>query len=126
MKRTPWWRGVTPHDNIQSGKIQDGVFAANLGQAIRGKGTKEYHDPVEFFAKTYITKGLRSLLVDSIKVLAGDISRDRVWNLKSSFGGGKTHSILAIHHLINNRNRIAKIRDGSLNCDITKLFADYL
>ena len=63
-----------------------------------GEGTDEYREPVEFFRRTYLTESLTGLLVGAIRRLAGR-GGDPVVQLQTNFGGGKTHSMLALYHL---------------------------
>ena len=63
-----------------------------------GEGTDEYREPVEFFRRTYLTESLQGLLVGAIRRLAGR-GGDPVVQLQTNFGGGKTHSMLALYHL---------------------------
>src|SRR5579875_287400 len=67
----PWREVVTPHPDVASGRYQEAEFAADLAQVVRGEGAAEYRDPVEFFRRTYLTEGLRLLLVDAARRLAG-------------------------------------------------------
>ena len=93
------WRDVAePHDDVASGRYQQAEFAADLGQVHRGHGVDEYRDPVEFFRRTYLTASLKSLLVGAIRRLSGG-DGDPVVQLQTNFGGGKTHSMLALYHL---------------------------
>src|SRR5689334_19329718 len=73
-------------------------FAADLSQVHRGEGVVEYRDPREFFRRTYITEGLRHLLKNALLRLSGK-GGDPVVELQTNFGGGKTHSMLALYHL---------------------------
>ena len=63
-----------------------------------GEGSDEYRDPREFFRRTYLTESLRRLLEGAARRLAGKGS-DPVVQLQTNFGGGKTHSMLALYHL---------------------------
>ena len=54
--------------------------------------------PREFFSRTYLTEGLGALLVGAAKRLSG-IGGDPVVELQTNFGGGKTHSMLALYHM---------------------------
>ena len=63
-----------------------------------GEGTDEYRDPVKFFRRTYLTESLKGLLVGAIRRVAGR-GGDPVVQLQTNFGGGKTHSMLALYHL---------------------------
>jgi predicted AAA+ superfamily ATPase len=95
----PWREVVTPHPDVASGRYQQAEFAADLGQVHRGEGTSEYSDPKEFYRRTYLTEGLKHLLVNSLRRLAGR-GGDPVVELQTNFGGGKTHSMLALYHLV--------------------------
>ena len=94
----PWREIVIPHKDVASGQYQQAEFAADLWQVHLGEGTDEYRDPVEFFRRTYLTESLKGLLVGAIHRLAGR-GGDPVVQLQTNFGGGKTHSILALYHL---------------------------
>ena len=94
----PWREIVTPHRDVASGGYQQAEFAADLWQVHLGEGTDEYREPVEFFRRTYLTESLKHLLVGAIRRLAGR-GGDPVVQLQTNFGGGKTHSMLALYHL---------------------------
>lgn len=96
----PWREVIRPHDDVARGEFTASEFAADLhfvhtGQAI---GT-EYSDPVEFFTRTYLTEGLRDLLSRALRRMNGSMDASPVVNLQTNFGGGKTHSMLALYHL---------------------------
>ena len=94
----PWREVVTPHKDVASGRYQQAEFAADLWQVHLGEGTDEYRDPVEFFRRTYLTESLQRLLVGAVHRLAGK-GGDPVVQLQTNFGGGKTHSMLALYHM---------------------------
>ncbi|MBP7678403.1 MAG: AAA+ family ATPase, partial [Thermoanaerobaculia bacterium] len=93
----PWREVVTPHADVASGGYQQAEFAADLWQVHLGEGTPEYRDPTEFFRRTYLTESLRALLVNGIRRIYGK-GGDPVVQLQTNFGGGKTHSMLALYH----------------------------
>ena len=96
----PWREVVAPHQDVASGRYQQAEFAADLWQAHLGEGADEYRDPVEFFRRTYLTESLRGMLGGAVRRLAGGGGGgDPVVQLQTNFGGGKTHSMLALHHL---------------------------
>jgi predicted AAA+ superfamily ATPase len=97
-KLTPWREVVTPHPDVATGRYQQAEFAADLWQVYQGEGTDEYRDPEEFFRRTFITAGLKSLLVNAVNRLGANTG-DPVVELQTNFGGGKTHSMLALYHL---------------------------
>ncbi len=94
----PWREVVTPHRDVASGRYQQAEFAADLWQVHLGEGTDEYRDPAEFFRRTYLTESLKHLLVGAARRLAGE-GGDPVVQLQTNFGGGKTHSMLALYHM---------------------------
>jgi len=94
----PWREVVTPHPDVASGRYQQAEFAADLWQVFLGEGSDEYRDPVEFYRRTFITEGLQKLLSNALLRLAGQ-GGDPVVELQTNFGGGKTHSMLALYHL---------------------------
>jgi predicted AAA+ superfamily ATPase len=96
-----WREVVTPHRDVASGRYQQAEFAADLWQVHLGEGTDEYRHPVEFFRRTYLTESLKRLLVGAVQRLARQ-GGDPVVQLQTNFGGGKTHSMLALYHLFSN------------------------
>ncbi len=94
----PWREVVTPHQDVASGRFQKAEFAADLWQVHLGEGTDEYREPVEFFRRTFLTESLQRLLAGAVRRLSGQ-GGDPVVQLQTNFGGGKTHSILALYHL---------------------------
>jgi predicted AAA+ superfamily ATPase len=94
----PWREVVTPHKDVASGRYQQAEFAADLWQVHLGEGTDEYRTPVEFFRRTYLTESLKRLLVGAVQRISGQ-GGDPVVQLQTNFGGGKTHSMLALYHL---------------------------
>ena len=95
----PWREIVTPHDDVATGEFQQAEFAADLAKVYNGSAPKEYRDPQEFLARTYLTDGLRTLLQRAAKRLSGS-GGDPVVELQTNFGGGKTHSMLALYHMV--------------------------
>ena len=94
----PWREVVHPHKDVASGKYQQAEFAADLWQVHMGEGTDEYRKPVEFFRRTYLTESLQGLLGGAAQRLSGG-GGDPVVQLQTNFGGGKTHSMLALYHM---------------------------
>ena len=94
----PWREVVTPHADVASGRYQQAEFAADLWQVHLGEGSDEYRKPAEFFRRTFLTESLKGLLVGGVQRLSGQ-GGDPVVQLQTNFGGGKTHSMLALYHL---------------------------
>jgi predicted AAA+ superfamily ATPase len=98
----PWREVVSPHADVAKGSYQQAEFAADLWQVYLGEGSDEYRDPVEFFRRTFLTESLKGLLVGALQRL-GENAGDPVVQLQTNFGGGKTHSMLALYHLFSGR-----------------------
>jgi len=94
----PWREVVSPHRDVASGRYQQAEFAADLWQVYIGEGVPEYKDSVEFFRRTFLTVSLIRMLSGAIRRLSGQ-GGDPVVQLQTNFGGGKTHSMLALYHL---------------------------
>jgi len=105
MALPSWWQVTTPHKDIREGKLSEAIFAADLGDVVYGRAPLEYQDAALFFQKTYITKGLKNLVENVLSRLSGE-KGDPVIQLQTPFGGGKTHALLTLYHLIKNRDRI--------------------
>lgn len=101
----PWREVLPPHDDVASGNFQAAEFAADLYKVATGSSEsgRDYADPIEFFRRTYLTEGLRDLIGRAVRRLAADDNASPVVNLQTNFGGGKTHSMLALWHLAGRR-----------------------
>lgn len=120
----PSWRTVMqPHPDVAEGRYRAAEFAADLAQVSRGEGAYEYRDPVEFFARTYVTEGMAGLLVESLQRLSGN-GGEPVIQLKTAFGGGKTHSMLALYHMVRggiNIDRVSNLKPVLDRAGLTEL-----
>ncbi|UVV67847.1 MULTISPECIES: DUF499 domain-containing protein [Brucella] len=94
----PWREVVEPHQDVATGEFQQAEFAADLAKVHSGSAPPEYRDPKQFFSRTYLTEGLSALLIGAAKRLSGS-GGDPVVELQTNFGGGKTHSMLALYHM---------------------------
>jgi predicted AAA+ superfamily ATPase len=93
------WRDVAvPHQDVLKGTFKQSEFAADLSRVHAGDASEEYQNPVMFFQRTFITEGMRLLLDSVIQRLSGN-GGDPVIQLQTAFGGGKTHTMLAVYHL---------------------------
>ena len=98
MSLKSWREVVTPHEDVLHGTFQESEFAADLTKVVRGVATPEYQDPELFFQRTVITEGMGRLLESVVRRLSGD-GGDPVMQLQTAFGGGKTHTMLAVYHI---------------------------
>ena len=94
----PWREIAIPHPDVLRGTFQQAEFAADITAVRTGKAPAIYQDASAFFERTYITEGMRLLLTQVAQRLSGK-SGEPVIQLQTAFGGGKTHTMLAVWHL---------------------------
>lgn len=119
MALQSWWQVTTPHKDIREGKLNEAIFAADLGDVVYGRAPLEYQDAGIFFQKTYLTQGLRTLLENVLSRLNGERG-DPVIQLQTPFGGGKTHALLTLYHMVKNRKNLKHIQSISDLPDVKK------
>lgn len=98
MSLKPWREIAKPHKDVLEGTFKQSEFAADISLVASGQATDEYQDAEKFFARTYITEGMRLLLTSVVQRLSGQ-GGDPVIQLQTAFGGGKTHTMLTVFHL---------------------------
>jgi Protein of unknown function (DUF499)/Swt1-like HEPN len=94
----PWIEVALPHPDVLANRFKEAEFAADLFAVDAGHATEDYGAPENFFRITFLTEGLRRVLMSSLQRLAGT-GGDPVIGLQTAFGGGKTHTMLAVYHL---------------------------
>jgi predicted AAA+ superfamily ATPase len=97
-KLLPWREVAQPHPDVLEARFTDAEFAANLAHVDQGIGSEEYTDPLAFYRITYLTEGLSRVLRSAAERFARK-GGDPVIGLQTNFGGGKTHTMLALYHL---------------------------
>lgn len=108
----PAWTTIAePHKDIRERRFDLGIFAIHLGEVALRQGQSEYADPHAFYNLTYVTRGLESQLVKMLRRLSGDPSAGAVTHLHTTFGGGKTHTMLAMYHLTAYAERLQPRKD---------------
>jgi len=96
----PWHEVVTLRDDLKSGELPLHMFAADLYEVMMQRGKRPvYEKPSEFFALTFPTYNLRQLVRDVVLRLAGKNDK-AVRQLELTYGGGKTHTLIALRHLV--------------------------
>ena len=102
----PWREVIRPNADVALGTFHEAEFVADLQQVYDGRANaNEYGNPVRFFDNTYITPGMRTLLLNTAQRIGGN-GGDPVIQTKTGFGGGKTHSLIALYHLVSNAEAI--------------------
>ena len=103
----PWTAVAPPNDDIRGGALSEADFAASLQEVHDGRAdATQYGNPLSFFEHTYITPGMRDLLLNALRRFAGR-GGDPVIQTRTGFGGGKTHSLIALYHLIGSTAALA-------------------
>lgn len=104
MEFDPWYKVVTPRQEVREGRSFDpDEFAIALEQVVAGNAPDDYKDPVKFFARNYFTRALLENAALVLRRLAGETSNTApVITLITQFGGGKTHTLTALYHLARN------------------------
>lgn len=105
----PWRQIARPHKDVLEGTFKQSEFAADISQVAQGIAVPEYQDAEKFYARTYITEGMRLLLISVAQRLAGKAG-DPVIQLQTNFGGGKTHTLLAVYHLASRKVSTDKLQ----------------
>ena len=103
-----WKELIEPHEDVLRGTFKQSEFAADLTQVVNNSASQEYQNAQKFYQRTFVTEGLRLLLTSVIERLAG-LGGDPVVQLQTAFGGGKTHAMLAVYHLVTRNCPLAKL-----------------
>ncbi len=112
----PWREIAVPHRDVLEGTFQQSEFAADITAVNTGKASREYQDAVAFYERTFITEGMGLLLTQVAKRLAGE-GGEPVVQLQTAFGGGKTHTMLAVYHLATRKCALADLAGVSALVD---------
>lgn len=124
MALKPWYRVVTPREDLRDGRPLDASeFAVHLDLVRDGKAPSVYQNPKEFFERTFLTKSLLSLASEVVRRLSGEKTEtSAVFNMTTQFGGGKTHSLALLYHLAQHGSESQKwlgvdriLREGRIN-----------
>lgn len=99
----PWPEIALPHPDVIANRFKEAEFAADLFAVDAGHASESYATPAQFFAMTFLTEGLKRVLITALQRLAGK-GGDPVIGLQTAFGGGKTHTMLAVYHLAKQLN----------------------
>ena len=123
MKLSSFETIAKPHRDILRGHFTSDTYAAKLGQVLKKEGPLEYRSSQQFFAKTYLTEGLKGLLsgVEGRLKRRERQNQDPIIQLQTPFGGGKTHTLIALYHKAEEWDAIPIVIVGS-EMDTTDTF----
>jgi hypothetical protein len=106
---TPWHQVVRLREDVRSGALSLTEFAADLHDVMMQRGMRPiYEDPARFFALTFPTFSLRELAKDVVLRLAGKNTK-AVRELDLTYGGGKTHTLITLRHLVHDPEALPHI-----------------
>lgn len=107
-----------PRLDVLQGALRESDFAADLAQVLRGEAPDEYKLPELFFANTYPTKGMKTVLkLVALRVLGRPEQVGAIFRLDTQFGGGKTHTLIALAHAMQGMDGVANA-DEFLQADL--------
>ncbi|ETR72594.1 MAG: ATPase AAA [Candidatus Magnetoglobus multicellularis str. Araruama] len=97
----PWYKVVTPREDLREGRPLDASeFAVHLDQIRDGRAHIDYQKPERFFERTYLTRNLLGLSAEVCRRLTGQKTEtSSIFNMSTQFGGGKTHALTLLYHL---------------------------
>lgn len=100
-KLKPWYKVVTPREDLREGRPLDASeFAVHLDHIRDGQAHIDYQDPVRFFERTFLTKNLLAVTAEVVRRLSGiNTAASAIYNMTTQFGGGKTHALALLYHL---------------------------
>ncbi|HUW34444.1 MAG TPA: DUF499 domain-containing protein [Planctomycetota bacterium] len=108
-----WYRVVSPRKEVREGRsFNPHEFAIALEQVVAGNATEDYRDPVQFFSRTVFTKALSEHAGMVLRRLYGRTENTApVLTLITQFGGGKTHTLTALYHLVKSGPKAKEYRN---------------
>jgi hypothetical protein len=97
-----WYKVATPRKEVREGRsFNPDEFAIHLEQVIARTAPEDYREPKQFFARTCWTRALREHAGMVLRRLSGQTANTApVMTLITQFGGGKTHTLTALYHLV--------------------------
>jgi len=105
----PWHEVVKLREDLRTGDLPLHLFAADLYDVMMQRGKRKiYEEPEQFFALTFPTFNLRRLVRDVVLRLAGKNDK-AVRQLELTYGGGKTHTLITLRHLVHEQALLPKL-----------------
>jgi len=112
MALKPWYKVITPREDLRNGRPLDASeFAVHLDHIRDGHAHEDYQDAERFFDRTHLTKNLTGLAAEVVRRLSGEKTEtSAVFNMATQFGGGKTHALTLLYHLARTGPEAVKLR----------------
>lgn len=104
MALKPWYTAIPPREDLRQGRpLNAAEFAVHLDHIRDGRAPRDYQDAERFFERTYLTQNMCSFAAEVLRRLNGKGGEaSAVFNLATQFGGGKTHALTMLYHLVRN------------------------
>ncbi len=105
----PWYKTATPRKEVREGRsFNPDEFAIHLEQVIARTAPEDYREPKKFFSRTCFTRAIREHAGMVLRRLSGEtVNTAPVMTLITQFGGGKTHTLTALYHLVTSGGKAA-------------------
>lgn len=87
---------------VLKGELSDAIFAADFGKILEGNAPDVYQDAEIFFRNTHPAAPLKKVVSTIFDRLANEDEAGAIIRLSTGFGGGKTHTLIALWHLAKN------------------------
>jgi len=109
MDIKPWIEAVRLHPDVESETTSRATYAIDLGALVEKDPNVPpiYRDAYSFFRATHLTSGIKRLIEEVCERLSGK-EGDKVLQLRSPFGDGKSHTLASLFYAIKNRNDVEK------------------
>src|SRR3954468_14047507 len=119
MALKPWYKVVTPREDLRDGRPLDASeFAVHLDHVRDNRAPADYQEPARFFERTFLTNSLRELAAGVVRRLSGiKVETSAIYNLTTQFGGGKTHALTLLYHLASSGPKAAEWKGVSAVLD---------
>jgi len=106
----PWYKIIMPRKEVREGRsFNPDEFAIALEKVVANKGPDDYRKPEQFFSRTCFTRAFKEHAGMVLRRLAGEtVNTAPVLTLITQFGGGKTHTLTALYHLVHNGEKASE------------------
>ncbi|MCC6023551.1 MAG: ATP-binding protein [Thaumarchaeota archaeon] len=104
------WEYVSIREDVFDRSLDD-KLAPSLAEVVFKEAHEIYVDPERFVNITYPTETLKRLLEEVLNAFASKVGR--VIILPSAFGGGKTHIMILLYHLLKNPALLSRVLGDS-------------
>ncbi len=84
--------------------INEAIFEVEFSNFLNGNAHQIYLNPALFFRKTHFTEYMKNVLKRALSRVTSISDESYAVVLDTTFGGGKTHTLISLYHLFENRD----------------------